>query len=78
MRCSVNKTTAEAIFHFSDNKYKPDGYSVGWNCGEVGGQHVFHSHLHVVPQHADEPFAGRGIRSWIKSEENKRPSQCPE
>ena len=21
-----------------DNQYKPDGYNVGWNVGEVGGQ----------------------------------------
>ena len=62
---------------YLDAKYKPDGYNVGWNCGEAGGQHalhVFHAHLHVIPRYTDEPFAGRGIRSWIKREENKRPS----
>ena len=69
----ATKDLIDRVKQYSDNKYKPDGYSVGWNCGEVGGQHVFHSHLHVIPRYADEPFAGRGIRSWIKSEENKRP-----
>ena len=60
------------IKQYLDENYKPDGYSVGWNCGETGGQHVFHAHLHVVPRYADEPFAGCGIRYWIKSEENRR------
>lgn len=33
----------------------PGGFSVGWNCGPVAGQHVPHAHLHVVPRFADEP-----------------------
>ncbi|QOR67735.1 HIT family protein [Cytobacillus suaedae] len=55
-----------------DDRYQPDGYNVGWNCGQVGGQHIFHAHLHVIPRFKDEPYAGRGIRSWLKSEGNKR------
>ena len=58
---------------YIDSKYSPDGYNVGWNCGEAGGQDVFHAHLHIIPRHKDEPYAGRGIRNWIKREENKRP-----
>jgi diadenosine tetraphosphate (Ap4A) HIT family hydrolase len=57
-----------------DKQYAPDGYNVGWNCGRVGGQEVFHAHLHVIPRFKDEPYAGRGIRSWIKQEANRRPS----
>ena len=56
-----------------EEKYKPDGYNLGWNVGSTGGQFVFHSHLHIVPRFADEPFAGKGIRSWFLSEENRRP-----
>ena len=70
----ATKDLIDKVKQYLDDKYKPDGYSVGWNCGAVGGQHIFHAHLHIVPRHADEPFAGRGIRSWIKSDENKRPS----
>ena len=55
-----------------DKEHKPQGYNVGWNCGQVGGQTVFHAHLHVIPRFADEPLAGRGIRYWLKQEENKR------
>lgn len=55
-----------------DREYSPQGYNVGWNCGQVGGQEVFHAHLHVIPRYADEPFAGRGIRYWLKQDDNKR------
>lgn len=55
-----------------DRKYSPDGYNVGWNCGEVGGQSVDHAHLHVIPRFRDEPLAGRGIRHHLKQEANRR------
>ncbi|MEY4531143.1 MAG: hypothetical protein RLZZ156_1864 [Deinococcota bacterium] len=51
---------------------RPDGFNVGWNVSPVGGQHVPIAHLHIIPRFADEPFAGRGIRWWIKSKENQR------
>lgn len=56
-----------------DARYGPDGYNVGWNCGEAGGQHVFHAHMHVIARYADEPLAGKGIRHWFKQEANRRP-----
>ncbi|MED4784723.1 HIT family protein [Brevibacillus choshinensis] len=52
---------------YLDEKYNPDGYNVGWNCGQVGGQHVFHSHLHVIPRYANEIMAGKGIRYLFKN-----------
>ncbi|RSD24976.1 HIT family protein [Mesobacillus subterraneus] len=55
-----------------DKRYLPDGYSVGWNTGRAGGQSIFHAHLHVIPRFNDEPFAGRGIRYWIKQKDNLR------
>lgn len=58
---------------YLDETLKPDGYSVGWNVLPVGGQHVPQAHLHVIPRFADEPYAGRGIRYWLKQEENRRP-----
>jgi len=51
----------------------PDGFNVGWNCGAVGGQEIHHAHLHVIARFADEPFAGKGIRHWLKSDANRRP-----
>jgi histidine triad (HIT) family protein len=49
----------------------PDGYNVGWNCGAVGGQEVFHAHLHVIPRFRQEPMAGKGIRAMLKSDANR-------
>ena len=57
-----------------DGQCAPDGYNVGWNCGEVGGQEVSHAHLHVIPRYRDEPYAGKGIRHWLKQAANRRPS----
>lgn len=50
-----------------DRRYKPDGYSIGWNCGQVGGQHIFHAHLHVIPRYGEEEHAGKGIRYLFKT-----------
>jgi histidine triad (HIT) family protein len=55
-----------------DAEHGPDGYNIGWNCGSVAGQEVFHAHLHVIPRYADEPLVGKGIRYWIKQSANKR------
>jgi histidine triad (HIT) family protein len=54
-----------------DAAFSPDGYNVGWNCGRVGGQEVFHAHLHVIPRFKQEPLAGQGIRSHLKSDANR-------
>ena len=54
-----------------DADFSPDGYNVGWNCGRVGGQEIFHAHLHVIPRFRQEPLAGQGIRSHLKSEANR-------
>ncbi|KGX89571.1 HIT family protein [Pontibacillus marinus] len=56
-----------------DEAYSPDGYSLGWNVNPIGGQHIPHAHFHIIPRFEDEPYAGRGIRYWIKQKENKRP-----
>ena len=55
-----------------DESHRPDGYTIGWNSGDAGGQHIRHAHLHIIPRFKDEPYAGKGIRHWLKSSENKR------
>ena len=55
-----------------DAEYIPEGYNLGWNCGTVAGQTVFHAHLHVIPRYASEPYAGKGLRYWLKQESNRR------
>jgi diadenosine tetraphosphate (Ap4A) HIT family hydrolase len=57
---------------FLDKEYHPQGYNVGWNVGHVGGQEIFHAHMHVIPRFEDEPLAGKGIRYWLKQSSNQR------
>lgn len=52
----------------------PDGWNIGWNLEEAGGQVTFHAHCHLLPRYSDEPYAGRGIRWLYKQPENTRPS----
>lgn len=33
---------------------KPDGYNIGWNHGEVGGQVVPHLHIHIMPRYSGD------------------------
>lgn len=60
---------------YADTRYSPDGYTLGWNVGEASNQSIQHAHFHILPRFADEPFAGKGIRAWFKSEENRRPGR---
>ena len=62
----------QQVKEYLDKEHKPQGYNLGWNCDEVGGQHIFHAHLHVIPRYEDEPLAGKGIRYMFKSKENIR------
>ena len=68
------KLLMKEIKEYLDNKYKPDGYNLGWNVGKVGGQEVAHAHFHIIPRYADELYAGKGIRFWFKQPENIRKS----
>ncbi len=59
------------IKKWMDDRFSPDGYNVGWNCGLVGGQDVFHAHMHVIPRFRQEPLAGKGLRFLLKSDANR-------
>lgn len=71
---TATRLLLRAVMEEVDATYQPDGWNVGWNVGEVGGQSIPHAHCHVIPRYFDEPFAGRGIRAWIKSPANQRPT----
>ena len=57
-----------------DSLHNPDGYNLQWNTHGAAGQHLFHSHLHVIPRFNDEPLVGKDLRSFLGKEDNKRPS----
>ncbi len=37
----------EAVLH-------PEGYNVGWNHGDIGGQMVKHLHVHIMPRYSGD------------------------
>lgn len=53
-----------------DEKYNPDGYNIGINCGEAAGQTVMHLHIHMIPRYKGDIENPRGgVRGVIP---NKR------
>ena len=66
------KKMIDVLKQYLDEKYNPDGYNLGWNVGKAAGQTVDYAHLHIIPRFKDEPFANKGIRHWLKKDENIR------
>jgi len=49
-----------------EERFKPDGFNVGVNCGEAAGQSVWHAHIHVIPRFkGDTPNPKGGVRHVI-------------
>ena len=47
-------------------RLKPDGFNMGVNCLEAGGQSVWHAHIHVIPRYTgDTPHPRGGVRNVI-------------
>lgn len=43
-----------------------EGFNIGWNCGEVAGQTIFHAHMHLIPRReGDVGNPQGGIRHLI-------------
>lgn len=54
-----------------DQQLQPDGFNVGVNIGEAGGQTVDHAHLHLIPRYlGDVPDPKGGIRCLIPERMN--------
>lgn len=63
----ITKEEREAIFELIDEgkrlldeKYSPDSYNVGINCGEYAGQTVMHVHVHLIPRYIGDMKDPRG------------------
>jgi histidine triad (HIT) family protein len=66
-----------ALTRSLSDSHQPDGWNVGWNVGRVGGQTVEHAHCHLVPRYLGERYAGRGIRWWLKQQQNHANALIP-
>lgn len=52
-------------------KFKPDGFNIGMNCGEAAGQTVMHFHCHLIPRYKGDMENSRGgIRYCIPEKGN--------
>ena len=50
-----------------DTLYKPNGYNIGVNQGEVAGQTVPHLHFHIIPRYTGDTESPRGgVRNILK------------
>ena len=63
----ITKEERNAIFELIDEgkklldeKYSPEGYNVGINCGEVAGQTVMHVHVHLIPRYKGDTHCPKG------------------
>jgi diadenosine tetraphosphate (Ap4A) HIT family hydrolase len=69
-RSSFDKILFEVKEHL-DKEYSPDGYNVGFNVNEEGGQSIFHCHIHIIPRYRGDVENPRGgIRGVIPSKQN--------
>ncbi len=49
------------------DEYKPKGYNIGVNCGEVAWETIFHFHLYIITIYKnDVNNLSRGIRNIKK------------
>lgn len=51
--------------HLLEQRYHPDGYNIGVNCGLTSGQTILHLHVHLIPRYqgdVEDPTGGvRGV-----------------
>ena len=48
-----------------DKEFSPDGYNIGINDGEAGGQTIPHLHIHLIPRYRGDVSDPRGGVRWI-------------
>lgn len=41
-------------------KFEPQGFNIGANCGAAAGQSVWHAHIHVIPRYAGDVANPKG------------------
>lgn len=54
-----------------DKHYQPDGYNIGINHGQAGGQTVPHLPIHLIPRYRADKEDPRGGVWWVLPEKAK-------
>ncbi len=61
----------EKVKTMLDEKYAPDGYNIGMNCGETAGQTIPHAHIHLMPRYQGDMQSPRGgVRGVIPGKQS--------
>jgi len=71
----LERAEREAMFdmieearRWAEREHSPDGWNIGINIGEAGGQTVPHCNIHLIPRyHGDVPDPRGGVR-WVQPE----------
>lgn len=54
-----------------DERFQPDGYNIGVNCGFAAGQTIMHLHVHLIPRYQGDMENPRGgVRGVIPGRQN--------
>lgn len=60
----------EEVKRILDERYHPQGYNIGINCGTVAGQTIPHCHIHVIPRYEGDCENPRGgVRGVIPNKQ---------
>jgi diadenosine tetraphosphate (Ap4A) HIT family hydrolase len=52
-------------------EFEPQGFNIGVNCEEAGGQTIFHAHIHIIPRYTGDVANPRGgVRNIIPGKGN--------
>jgi diadenosine tetraphosphate (Ap4A) HIT family hydrolase len=54
-----------------ERHHQPDGYNIGINQGQAGGQSVPHLHIHLIPRYRGDKEDPRGGIRWILPDKAK-------
>lgn len=51
---------ARQVKDLLQEKFQPQGFNIGVNCGEAAGQSVWHAHIHVIPRYTGDVASPKG------------------
>lgn len=61
---------SQKVKEYLDKEFHPDGYNIGFNVLEAGGQSVMHTHMHIIPRYKGDVEKPRGgIRKIVKQKD---------